>query len=75
VRQQFGKLGKVSENWDGNTLHFTVDVSGMSIPGHVAVEMQVVRLEIVLPAAMAMLAGGMKQTIEQEAKKLLERRP
>lgn len=73
VRQQFGNVGQVTESWNGNNLQFSINMMGMSVSGHIAVELQVVRVEIVLPPALAMLAGGMKQTIEQEAKKLLQR--
>ena len=74
MRQQFGNVGTVNENWDGNRLNFTISVTGMTVSGHVSVEISVIRIEVVLPAALAMLAGSMKQTLEQEARKRLEKK-
>lgn len=74
MRQQFGSVGKVTESWDGNKLNFTIGVTGMTVTGNVSVEISVVRIEVALPAALAMLAGGMKQTLEQEARKRLEKK-
>ena len=43
----------------------------MNTSGQVFVEDQVVRLDIPLPWPLSMLAGGVKQRIEQEGRKLL----
>jgi putative polyhydroxyalkanoate system protein len=73
LRQQHGSmLGRVDERWEGDTLHFSVSPLGQTISGQAFVEDQAVRLEIALPWMLSMLAGSVKQTIEQRGHVLLE---
>lgn len=70
-RQQYGgMLGHVEERWDGDTMIFTFLAMGTPINGQVHVD-RVVRLEVELPWLLAKLAGGMKQSIEEQGRKLL----
>jgi putative polyhydroxyalkanoate system protein len=70
-RQYGGTLGNLDEHWTGDTMAFTLTVTGVTLSGHVYVEDQVVRLDMPLPWPLAMLAGGVKQQIEQQGRKLL----
>jgi len=72
LKSQYGAmLGNVEERWTGDTLAFSLTATGVTLSGHVYVEDQVVRLDIPLPWPLAMLAGGVKQRIEQQGRKLL----
>src|SRR4051794_21209050 len=74
VQKLYGGLGRVEERWEGDTMTFTHTVAGLLVTGKVFVEDQAVRLDVVLPMALALLAGGVKQKVEQEGRKLLARR-
>jgi hypothetical protein len=75
LQQQHGNLlGQLDQQWDGNTLQFKTTVMGQSISGHAVVEDSVVRLEVALPWMLAMLAGPVKNRIEERGRKLLEKR-
>ena len=72
LKGQYGAmLGNIEERWTGDTLAFSLTVTGVTLSGHVYVEDQVVRLDIPLPWPLAMLAGGVKHQIEQQGRKLL----
>jgi putative polyhydroxyalkanoate system protein len=70
-QQQYGGLGQVTQRWEGDTMHFTLAMAGMTTTGQVFVEDQAVRLDIPLPWPLSMLAGSVQQRIEQEGHKLL----
>jgi putative polyhydroxyalkanoate system protein len=74
-RQYGGMASRVQQNWTGDTLNFAVSAMGVSVTGEVRVTDEAVHLEVVLPFALAMLAGGVKQQIEDEGRKLLSVRP
>ncbi len=74
LKQQYGAmLGQVQEHWEGDTMTFTLQVTGVTLTGHVHVEDQVVRVDVPLPWPLSMLAGTVKQQIEQHGRKLLGR--
>src|SRR5262245_9134818 len=75
LKHQHGNLlGRAEETWTGDTLSFRAAPMGMSVSGQLFVEDQAVRVEVALPWALAMLAGNMRQSIEQEGRKLLAQR-
>lgn len=72
LQQEYsGFLTKLDQRWTGDTLDFTCSGMGVSISGQVHVEDQLVRLELALPAPLAMFAGSLQKTIDQEGRKLL----
>jgi putative polyhydroxyalkanoate system protein len=72
LEQQHGSmLGHIDQRWEGDTLHFSVSPLGQTISGQAFVEDQAVRLEIALPWMLSMLAGPVKQAIEQRGHNLL----
>jgi len=76
LRGQYGTvLGSLQENWEGDTLHFAAGAMGQSIKGSVAVEDQAVQVNVELPWLLAQIAGGVKQQIEQQGRKLLSGPP
>jgi putative polyhydroxyalkanoate system protein len=75
LRQQHGGMvSRLEDRWTGDRLEFTVAVLGTTITGWAVVEDQVVQLEVVLPWMLAMLAGPVKQRIEQQGRNLLGHR-
>jgi putative polyhydroxyalkanoate system protein len=71
LKQQYGQLGSLEDNWTGDTMAFTLTAAGVPISGHLYVEDQTVRVEIPLPWPLAAIAGSLKQQIEQQGRKLL----
>lgn len=72
LQKQYGTtLAKVDRRWTGDTMDFAFSSVGMAVTGQVFVEDQAVRLDVVLPWALSMLAGGIKQRIEEEGRKFL----
>ena len=72
-QQQFGSLlGKVEEQWDGYTLNLTAATAGQTITGQAVIEPQVVQVSIALPWMLALLAGRVRQGIEQQTRQLLQ---
>ena len=74
LKQQYGSaVGNFQETWTGDTMTFTLTAAGIGITGHVFVEDQAVRVEVPLPWPLATLIGGLRQQIEQQGRKLLEK--
>jgi hypothetical protein len=72
LKQQYGSyIDHFQESWNGDTLSFSLSVTGIPISGHVYVEDQAVRVEVPLPWPLAMLIGGVRQQIEQQGRRLL----
>ncbi len=70
-RQQGPLLTSLHETWAGDRLDFSAGAMGQTIKGHLTVDDQAVHVEVELPAFLAMLAGTVKQTIEQQGRHLL----
>jgi putative polyhydroxyalkanoate system protein len=70
--QHGSPLSRLEQRWTGDTLDFTVVALGQAVTGQIFVEDQAVRLEVVLPWMLAMLANVFKPKIEQQGRKLLE---
>jgi len=72
LTQQFAAMGEVRSAWEGDVLRFTVATFGQAISGLVAVEEQAVRVEVVLPGFLAMIAAKVKGRLQKEGQVLLE---
>lgn len=70
-RQQPALLGGVHETWNGDTMNFSGGVMGQSISGWINVEDREVRVEVVLPGLLGMMAAALKPQIERQGQKLL----
>ena len=57
--------------WDGDTMSFSVQAMGITIPGRIDVADQLVWVRVSLPFALALLANVIKPSIEREGRKLL----
>ena len=73
LRKQHGNvLQEIKENWNGDRMDFSVSAMGQSISGNLVVQEQAVQVEVAMPWLLAMLAGTVKQQIEQQGKRMLE---
>jgi putative polyhydroxyalkanoate system protein len=70
-RQHGGLLSRLEDRWSGDRLDFSVSLLGQTLTGVAFVEDTAVRLEIVLPWMLALLAGPVKGRIEQQGRNLL----
>jgi hypothetical protein len=64
----------VDETWTGNHMDLKLTAMGQQVSGRIDVEAQSVRLEVDLPWILAMLADKFRPQVEQEARKMLEKR-
>ena len=69
-----GQVGTVDETWTGNQMAFRFAVMGQAVTGRVDVQPDVVKLDVDLPFLIAMLADRIRPQIEQEGRKLLEKK-
>ena len=72
LRQQQGSLiASIRETWTADRLDFSVHALGQPISGHLTVDDQVVHVEVALPWLLSILAGAVKDKIEQQGRLLL----
>lgn len=83
VEEGFGKLtgqlgggaGAITQTWAGDKMSFAAKVMGQSISGHLDVLDDAVRMEVLLPAFLAMMTEKIRGRVEQEGRQMLERKP
>lgn len=77
VRDKLGGFGMqlVEENWQGDTLQFSVAALGQTVSGKIEVEDALVRVEVMLPLMLAIFAEKLKLGVEKQAQILLEHKP
>ena len=73
-RQQGALLTNLQEVWTGDTMSFSVTAMAQSISGRVTVDDGAVHLVVSLPWLLRLLAGPLKQKIEQCGSLLLKHR-
>jgi hypothetical protein len=67
--------GAVSRDWDGDMMRFSLQAMGQAISGHIAVAEKSVRLEVLLPGILGMIAGKLKGRLKNEGQILLDKKP
>jgi hypothetical protein len=67
-----GGMGRIDQRWDGDRLHFAAKVGGQEISGLLDVLADTVRMEIVLPGILGLLAGKIGGRLKQEGQLLLK---
>ncbi len=67
-----GGAAKVDQHWDGDRLTFAALVAGQDIRGTLDVLADNIRMDIVLPGLLGMLAGKIGGKLKQEGQILLE---
>lgn len=70
-REHGAMLHELREDWRGDRCDFFASAMGQSVTGHCVVEDTAVKVEIALPWVLQMLAGTLKQQIEQRGTHLL----
>src|SRR3954468_6393744 len=75
LRAQFGgQAANVQETWTGDRCEFKFSAMGQSLTGRLDVEDAAVKLSVDLPWMLAMIADKIRGRIEQEGRKLLEKK-
>jgi hypothetical protein len=69
-----GGLSEFRQRWDGDRLTFSATAAGQSISGAADVMADQVRLEILLPGLLGLMAGKLRGKIEQQGQLLLEQK-
>lgn len=64
--------GQVESSWDGDRMHLRVTAMGQEVSGHIDVEEKKVRLELMLPAFLALFAGKIEGLLRDRGTELLE---
>lgn len=68
------RTADLTRTWVGDTLHFGVGALGQVITGQVLVLADRVRIEVVLPAMLGILAQAIAGRIRQQGRLLLEKK-
>lgn len=63
---------QVDSRWEGDRMHLRVRAMGQTIAGRIDVEETKVRLELMLPAFLAMFAGKIEGLLRGKAAEVLE---
>lgn len=74
AKRQFGNQVKIEDNWTGDRLDFSVSVMGQPLTGNLDVQADRVNVAVDLPWMLAALAGQITAQIEQQGRKLLEKK-
>ena len=75
LRQKYaGKIADVNEQWTGNHMDLNLKVMSQQLTGRLDVEADLVRVEVDLPWVLAMFANRFRPQVEQEARKMLEKK-
>lgn len=67
-----GGAAKVDQSWEGDRLTFAALVAGQDIRGTLDVLADSIRMDVVLPGLLGMLAGKIGGKLKQEGQLLLE---
>lgn len=74
LAHHLGGLGAVSKTWIGDRLEFTFSAMGQAIRGTADVAESDVRLVVVLPGLLGMIAGKVEGRLRREGQLLLEKK-
>lgn len=69
-----GGLVHLTQSWEGNLLSFAAQVMGQGITGRLEVFDKTVRLDLDLPAFLALMASKIKGAVQKEGQLLLEKK-
>jgi hypothetical protein len=67
-----GGQAKVDKSWDGDRLNFTAVAMGQTITGSLDILEDVVKMDIILPGFLGMLAGKVRDRVQKEGQLLLK---
>ncbi|CAN7352050.1 polyhydroxyalkanoic acid system family protein [Phenylobacterium sp. LjRoot219] len=66
--------GALSKTWSGDRLNFKFGALGQTISGTIDVEDAAIKLEVLLPGMLGMLANKVKGRLRKESQLLLEKK-
>lgn len=72
--QMGGMADAFTKSWEGDKLNFSLQAMGQAISGSIDVLDASVRLEVLLPNLLAMVAGKLKGRLQKEGTLLLEKK-
>jgi hypothetical protein len=72
TRKLPGGAAKIDQSWEGDRMAFAALVGGQDIRGTLDVLADAVRLEVVLPGLLGLLAGKIGGRLKDEGQKLLK---
>ena len=72
--QQFGQGVHFTKTWTGDRLSFAAKVVGQEISGHLDVFDEAVRMEVLLPGVLGMIAGKIQGRLQKEGQLMLEKK-
>ena len=79
MREGIGKLpdhipggGQVESGWEGDRMNLRVTAMGQEVSGHLDVHERKVRVELMLPAFLALFAGKIEGLLRDRGTELLE---
>jgi len=74
ARHMGGVAGQLTKTWNGDRLSFALSALGQGISGTIDVEDAAIRLEVVLPNLLGMIAGKGTGRLQKEGQLLLEKK-
>jgi putative polyhydroxyalkanoate system protein len=69
-----GAVGALDKSWEGDRLNFSLQAMGQGVTGVVEVLESSVKLEVMLPSLLAMLAGKLKGRLQKGGQLMLEKK-
>lgn len=69
-----GDAARFTQSWSGDVLNFSALAMGQAISGAVEVLEDQVRLDIVLPGMLGMIAGKIRDAVQKRGQLMLEKR-
>ena len=72
IGQAGGALSNVQKTWSGDTLNFSAQAMGQTISGALLVMDQSVRMDLVLPGLLGMIAGKITGQVKKQGQLLLK---
>lgn len=73
-RHMGAAAGVLSKSWSGDRLNFAFQALGQSVSGSIDVEDASIRLEVLLPDLLALVADKVKGRLRKEGQLLLEKK-
>jgi hypothetical protein len=75
LQQQFSaQIASIDQRWEGDRMDFKVGAMGQTIAGHLEVFADAVRIEIVLPWILAVLAEKARGFVQKQGTLMLEKK-
>ncbi|MDB5450014.1 MAG: hypothetical protein JWQ46_1381 [Phenylobacterium sp.] len=69
-----GAAGMLSKTWEGDRLSFSLNAMGQGISGYADVDDTTVKLDLLLPNLLGMIADKLKGRLRKEGQLLLEKK-